>query len=116
MVKRQVKFIKRKTGKEDGVFKISYEVAYNDMDSDKKSVVAENRGKPGVYRLINLTNENIYVGSSSDLGRRFTSYYSFMYIDAQKTSLICKALLKYGYSKFRLEVLEYCPRRSRKNF
>lgn len=46
------------------------------MDSDKKSVVAENRAKPGVYRLINLTHENVYVGSSIDLGRRFTSYYS----------------------------------------
>lgn len=79
------------------------------MDSDQKSVVAENKGKSGVYRLINLTNDSIYVGSSSDLGRRFTSYYSFMYIDAQKTSLICKALLKYGYSKFSLEVIEYCP-------
>lgn len=78
------------------------------MDSDKKRLVAENRGRPGVYRLINLTYENVYVGCSADLGRRFTSYYSFMYIDAQKTSLICKALLKYGYSKFRVEVLEYC--------
>jgi len=78
------------------------------MDFDKKRVVAENKGRSGVYRLINLTNGNMYVGSSSDLGRRFTSYYSFMYIDAQKTSLICKALLKYGYSKFSLEVIEYC--------
>jgi hypothetical protein len=25
------------------------------------------------------------------------------------TSIICKALLKYGYKGFRLEILEYCP-------
>jgi group I intron endonuclease len=24
------------------------------------------------------------------------------------SSLICKALIKYGYSKFKLEILEYC--------
>jgi group I intron endonuclease len=50
------------------------------------------------------------VGSSIDLGRRFTSYYSFLYINHQKSSLICRALLKYGYSKFRLEILEYCEK------
>ena len=84
-------------------------VTYGNMDSDKERAVYENNGKPGIYRIINLTNENIYIGSSISLGRRFASYYSFKYIDRRKTSLICKALLKYGYSKFRLEVIEYCP-------
>jgi len=78
------------------------------MDSNKKDIVTENKDKSGVYRLINIENGKIYVGSSLNLGRRFTSYFSFKYIDIQKTSLICKALLKYGYSKFRLEILEYC--------
>ena len=27
----------------------------------------------------------------------------------KKVSLIAKALLKYGYSNFQLEILEYCP-------
>jgi len=84
-------------------------VIYNDMDSDKKRAVYENKGKSGIYRIINLTNENAYIGSSVCLDRRFASYYSFKFIDRRQTSLICKALLKYGYSKFRLEVIEYCP-------
>lgn len=79
------------------------------MDSEKERAVYENKGKPGIYKIINLTNENVYIGSSINLGRRFASYYSFKYIDRRQTSLICKALLKNGYSKFRLEVLEYCP-------
>jgi group I intron endonuclease len=36
-------------------------------------------------------------------------YYNIKYITrASKSSLICRALLKYGYSKFKLEILEYC--------
>jgi group I intron endonuclease len=36
-------------------------------------------------------------------------YYNIKYITrAAKSSLICKALLKYGYSSFKLEILEYC--------
>lgn len=36
-------------------------------------------------------------------------YYNIKYITrAAKSSLICRALFKYGYSSFRLEILEYC--------
>ena len=80
------------------------------MDNDKTKIVYENKKKSGIYRITNLTNKKFYIGSSLDLGRRFTTYYSFSFIDRRKTSLICKALLKYGYSKFSLEVLEYCSK------
>jgi group I intron endonuclease len=81
---------------------------YKNADSDKKKAVEENRGRSGVYRLKNLYNGKCYIGSSTDIGRRLTSYYSFLYISAQKSSLICRALLKYGYAKFSIEILEYC--------
>jgi group I intron endonuclease len=78
-------------------------------DSDKKKIVGENKRKSGVYRLTNLENGKFYVGSSVDLGCRFTTYYCFIYISVRtKSSLICRALLKYGYSKFKVEILEYC--------
>ena len=36
-------------------------------------------------------------------------YYNIKYIvRTSKSSLICRALLKYGYSAFSLEILEYC--------
>lgn len=36
-------------------------------------------------------------------------YYNIKYITrASKSSLICRALLKYGYSSFKLDILEYC--------
>lgn len=51
----------------------------------------------------------MYIGSSLDLGRRFSSYYSLKFIENQaKRSIIYKSISKYGYSEFRLEILEYC--------
>lgn len=78
------------------------------MDLYKFNAVHDNKGKSGIYQITNLTNNKTYIGSSVDLGRRFTSYYSFKHIDRWKTHIICKALIKYGYSNFQLAILEYC--------
>jgi group I intron endonuclease len=45
------------------------------------------------------------------LSDRFRRYFNHSYLSSSKrgASLICKALLKYGYVGFRLEILEYCP-------
>lgn len=49
------------------------------------------------------------MGSSIDLSKRLYRYYSLAHITQQsKFSLICKALLKRGYSCFTFEILEYC--------
>lgn len=45
------------------------------------------------------------------LNDRFRRYFNHSYLSSSQrgASLICKALLKYGYAEFRLEILEYCP-------
>ena len=55
------------------------------------------------------TNKS-YVGSSVNLGRRFRNYFNLTFIThpSRKNMLINKALKKYGYSQFKLEILEYC--------
>lgn len=84
-------------------------VSYSNADTQKESVLNDNKGKAGVYRWTNKDSGKIYVGSSVDLYRRFTNYYNIKYITrTAKSSLICRALLKYGYSKFELDILEYC--------
>ena len=35
-------------------------------------------------------------------------YFNINYLERKKCMPICRALLKYGYSKFSLEILEYC--------
>jgi len=49
------------------------------------------------------------VGSSVNLTRRFNHYYSASYLlRTKRISIISNALLKYGYSNFKLEIIEYC--------
>lgn len=45
-----------------------------------------------------------------DLTRRFREYFSYKYLTkeiSKSNSIIYKSLLKYGYSNFTLEILEY---------
>jgi len=82
---------------------------YDNADTLKAQAVKENRGKSGIYGLINKANGNSYVGSSVNLGKRFSNYYSFKYItDPKRNMIIHKALIKHGYSAFSLVVMEYC--------
>jgi hypothetical protein len=49
----------------------------------------------------------MYVGSSTNLSVRFYTYYSLRYL-AKSNRPLDRALLKYGFSNFSLEILEYC--------
>jgi len=84
-------------------------VNYTNADTQKEDILNDNKGKAGVYRWTNIDSGKMYVGSSVDLYRRFMDYYNIKYLTrAAKSSLICKALLKHGYSKFNLDILEFC--------
>lgn len=88
-------------------------VVYSNFDVDKKRVVKENKGKSGIYRWTNNITGASYVGSSVDLAKRLSQYFSTVYLNKELTngkSKIYSALLKYGYSSFILEILEYCDR------
>ena len=60
-------------------------------------------------RWTNKLNANTYVGSSTNLSKRFINYYNYNYIsDPKRNMSIHKAILKHGYSNFSLEILVYC--------
>jgi group I intron endonuclease len=85
---------------------------YTNPDEHKGLIAKQNKGKSGIYRWVNKDSGKSYVGSSSMLNDRFRLYFNHSYLSSNRrgASLICKALLKYGYVGFRLEILEYCPR------
>ena len=90
-------------------FNITPEVIYDNAHENKEIAIKSNRKKSGVYRWVHNKSGKMYIGSSADLGQRFSSYYSLIWIKSQaKRSIIYKSLLKHGYSEFRLEILEYC--------
>lgn len=56
----------------------------------------------GVYKLVNLTNGKIYVGSTKNFKRRFQEYKS----KRKPKQSIHHAILKYGFEQFTFQVLE----------
>jgi hypothetical protein len=76
-------------------------IAYDISDTNKNFIIKETKGKIGIYRFINKLSGKTYVGSSSNLGNRFTKYFNLNYISNHKNDLsISRALIKYGYSNF----------------
>ena len=90
-------------------FSIVPVITYPNSDLDKDKAIRQNINKSGIYRWINIVNNKNYTGSSINLGRRFKEYYNYNHISKAKRNVpIHNALLKYGYSSFKLQVLEYC--------
>jgi group I intron endonuclease len=86
-------------------------VTYADITEQMQSIILENKGKSGVYLFTNKVNGKRYVGSSENLGRRLSTYFSINYLQTVSEkggSIIHKALLKHGYSNFSLDIIEYC--------
>jgi excinuclease UvrABC nuclease subunit len=85
-------------------------ITYINVDTNKSTILEENRNKSGVYRLVNKINGKSYVGSSTSLSNKFSNYYylSSLTLQVKGSIVIYRALLKYGYKNFSLDILEYC--------
>ncbi len=82
--------------------------SYFNPEDNREIIRKENKDKAGIYRWVNLQNGKSYVGSSTQLYSRFKNYLTLGYISKTNVnSAIHKALLKYGYNQFKLEILEY---------
>nr|ATI20189.1 GIY-YIG endonuclease [Juglanconis oblonga]ATI20352.1 GIY-YIG endonuclease [Juglanconis oblonga] len=82
-------------------------VIYDNAHTEKAQILKDNQGKAAIYRWVNKVNGKTYIGSSVNLSVRLYKYYSLKHI-AEKKTPIHNALLKYGFDKFKLEILEYC--------
>lgn len=87
---------------------IKYTAFYSDIDTFKKAIKDENKGKSGIYMLTNKITGGFYVGQSIDLRKRFIRYFNISYLNSRKELVISRALIKYGYSNFSATILEYC--------
>lgn len=54
-----------------------------------------------------MVNSKSYIGSANDLRTRLYVYFSVNRLTKSKMT-IYKAILKYGYKNFRLDIIEYC--------
>ena len=50
--------------------------------SEKDLAIKENKGKSGIYRWVNISTGESYIGSAVDLSKRFSVYFSQKSIQA----------------------------------
>jgi group I intron endonuclease len=85
-------------------------ITYDNVFINKSTILEENRSKSGVYRLVNKVKGKSYRGSSIYLSNEFSNYYylNSLTLQVKGSIVISRALLKYGYKNFSLDILEYC--------
>lgn len=102
----------------DGVIYLSTfpAVFYSDCGEDLTAIYKENRGKTGIYPCFtNKVTGDTYIGSAVNLSRRFREYFSLNFLNKEvlkNKSIVYRALLKYGYINFSLEILEFTDKSS----
>nr|QVG61535.1 hypothetical protein [Rhizoctonia sp.] len=75
----------------------------------KQLILKENKNKSGIYKFTNKLSGSFYIGSAKNLRTRLYSYFLLSsLLKGYNSSIISRALIKYGYSNFSLEILEYC--------
>jgi GIY-YIG catalytic domain len=85
--------------------------SYNNSDILKMNILTENKNKTGIYMWTNNLTNKSYIGSAIDFSNRFKNSYNISYLEREtktNNSMIYKALLKYGYSNFKLDIIEIC--------
>ena len=82
---------------------------YDNFKEDRIKIINEEKGRSGVYFLINQVNNHTYVGSSINLASRMRNYLNKAFLKSKQNinMPIIKALLKYDYVNFSLWILEY---------
>jgi len=84
---------------------------YDNIEDNKVQIWKDNKGKFGVYRWINTVTAGSYVESSTIIKRRIKCFLNTSYVKTYKhKSVIYSAILNYGLSVFRLEILDPCSK------
>lgn len=64
--------------------------------------------KSGIYKIININSNNIYVGSTNNFRHRFSSHKCLLRKNKHPNKHLQSAWSKYGEESFQFEVIEGC--------
>lgn len=65
--------------------------------------------KSGIYKIINLTNNKIYVGSSNKILRRWRTHKSGLRRNCHSNLILQNSYNIHGTNSFNFEIIELCP-------
>ena len=82
---------------------------YTNLKENRNNLMKDQKGKTGVYCLVNKLNGHFYIGSSVNLSVRMRNYLNntFLLNTKNKNMPIIKSLLKYSQDNFAVLILEY---------
>ena len=80
---------------------------YFNPDTARSQILADNKGKAGIYQWTHKESGKTYIGSAVNLSKRMRTYYSIGYLERNKSMYICNALFNHGYSSFTLTIYAY---------
>lgn len=63
-----------------------------------------------IYCIKNIINENVYIGSTTNLYRRLIHHRAMLLQNKHSNSHLQKAFNKYGLENFKIEILELCEK------
>lgn len=64
----------------------------------------------GIYEIRNIVNNKIYIGSSSNLCKRFITHRTKLNNNIHPNKHLQRSVNKYGINKFEFNILEYCTK------
>ncbi len=91
------------------ILNLKVDKVYDNFKQDRVNIIKQEKGRSGVYLLINKINNHTYVGSSTNLASRMRNYLNKAFLKSKQNinMPITKALLKYGTENFSLLIIEY---------
>jgi len=66
----------------------------------------------GVYKITNVVNNNVYIGSTVNIGNRWREHRRKLNSRIHNNKYLQRAWNKYGWEKFRFEILESVLKKS----
>ena len=88
----------------------NFVIYFKDLKESKRKIYKELKNKSGVYLFINDVTNDLYVGSSINLSKRMVSHFYYANSDKIGTTILIRAMKKYGLNNFSLGILEFCEK------
>ena len=82
-------------------------LSINHIDKQK---YLRKKSKDGViYKITNLINKKFYIGSSTNLYKRYYTHVNHMKTNKKSCVKLNRAAQKYGFDNFKFEIIARCP-------
>ncbi|MFD6209715.1 GIY-YIG nuclease family protein [Peribacillus sp. NPDC060253] len=70
--------------------------------------IVKSRKKSGIYQILNLKNNKVYIGQTNNLLYRRSQHFRSLKDNKHYNNYLQRAFNKFGEKLFVFEVLEYC--------